>query len=230
MEYIEEYNRVLEGTNFIVKPRDQKNLPEIKFIDIIDPYDKIGGEEYQLTIQINEKTKTVYIYEVIYTDAYLQYIVDGDRSSILKNIINKTIEISKRANMEKILIPDNLHGLSQEFLVTRGFKYLYNEFFLRKGIKKINLKIIQMIIVKNLMIQYNQSSELDEAKDKIMEALFEIKPIYKSSKELKDFKKEMEKLGYWELIEKEITIYLQMDKINLPAVVTQPLDMMVLIV
>ncbi len=85
-----------------------------------------------------------------------------------------------------------------------------------------------MIIVKNMMIKYNQSSDLDQAKDKIMDILKKVKLIYKSNKELIDFKKEMEKLYYWNLIDKEINIYLEMDKIDLPAVYNEPLHVMVL--
>ncbi len=217
-EYKEEYKKILEETNFSVESREIDDIKDIKYIDIIDIYNEVTGEEYQLTIRINDKTNTVSIYEVIYTDIYYQYKIDDIKSELLKKIVNKTIEISKRNNMRKILISDDLYGISKEFLLASGFKYIYNEFLEKTKTRRINLKIIQMIIIKNIMTEYNQSSKLDEVKDKILLILKEVKLIYKSNKELIDFKKEMDKLDYWKLIEIEINKYFELDKLELPPV------------
>ncbi len=231
MEYIEEYKKILKGTNYSIESREQTNVPEIKFIDLIDVFSRYE-DKYHLTIQINERKKIVYMYEMLYVEAhgYITYKNENGNeniSQLLKNIIIKTIELSKKNNMKKILISDDMVGVTQEFLVTSGFKYLYNEFFLKKGIRKINLKIIQMIIIKNVMNRYNRTSRLDDAKDEIMKILKDVKLIYKSNKELQDFKKEMKKLHYWDLIEREIIIYLEMNELDLPGE-DNPLDMMYL--
>jgi UDP-N-acetylglucosamine pyrophosphorylase len=72
-----------------------------------------------------------------------------------------------------------------------------------------------MIIVKNVNIDYNKISKLNEDKKRIMNILKEVKIIYKSNKELIDFKKEMVKASYWEIIEKEIYIILGIDHLDL---------------
>jgi hypothetical protein len=226
-EYIKEYKKILKKTDFVVKLKDFKlkdfelkdlelkdQKGDIIYIYIIDRYDKLYGDDYQLVVKINDTTKTIIIYENLDMDAQINYKIDQDEYELYKKIILKTIELGKK-NLKEIIISDNLHVLERDFLKEIGFKYLYDAYLEKKKTKSISLKLIQMIIVKNVNIDYNKISKLNEDKKRIMNILKEVKIIYKSNKELIDFKKEMVKASYWEIIEKEIYIILGIDHLDL---------------
>ncbi len=224
MEYIKEYSRALKGTNFVIKLRDQigflgpeeKFEEDIKYIEIIDDYENNYVEAYQLIIQINDTRKTILIYEDIVVDVYCRYKINEEKYSLIKNIISKTIELSKKHGIKKILIPDDLHGLNMStngceknkipnttYLKEIGFRYKHDIHIEGKKTKSINLKIIQIAIIKNTPIDF-RSDKLNEEKDTILSILQEVKLIYKRNSKLVDFRKEMTETGYWKIIEKEI--------------------------
>ena len=162
-EYVKEYEKIVKGTKFVVKLRDQIGYlgsatrfdQDIKYITIVDYYNPDWNEEYELTIKINTTSSIVNIYEDIVVDVYVGYEIDDVKREILKKIVDKTIELSKKNNMKKIIIPDNLHGLGKskvEYLLSKGFRYIQEEYIENVKTKDIKLQIIQMIIVKKVEI------------------------------------------------------------------------------
>jgi len=223
MEYIKEYKKILKDRDdFVVKSDEEIFGLETKigegiiYIHIINTYYKNYGDNYTLVVEINKITKTVLIYEDLDSDAQINYLPDHyeDEFKLYKKIIKKTIELSKKNNLKKIITLENLRifeleNENRDFLKENGFKYLE-----KKKRESISLKMIQMIIVKKTDFNYNNRSKLKEDEIKVMNILKEVKLIYKSNKELIDFKTEMEKAGYWKIIEQEVYIILGVDSLS----------------
>ena len=232
-EYVKEYEKIVNGTKFVVKSRDQigylgsatKFDQDIKYITIVDYYNPDWDEEYELTIKINSTSSIINIYEDVVVDVYAGYEIDDEKREILKKIVDKTIELSRKNNIKKIIIPDDLHGLAIDYkpnidyLLSKSFRYIHDGYIKNVKTKEINLQIIQMIIVKKVEIDLNKS-RVNESREKVLNILKEVKLIYKRNKWLKDFKNEMKDQSYWSLIDKEI--YEMLGMFDIEKTINQP--------
>jgi len=179
-EYIEEYNRILEGTNFVVKIRDQIGYlesaerfeEEIKYINIINNYDDEHHESYNLVLKINDTKKTVIIYEDIYSDVYMRYEIDEEKYKLIKKIIEKTIELLKKQYKNNADEEDKYQIEKHHFKKVLGIDKI-NEEVMLKYYKKTGVinNFASLIDIQNMRRSNDQSDLLKIKKIEIINNL-----------------------------------------------------------